>query len=292
MEEATVVGIAHRCYGRTPTLRRLHSSTNVVYALDFADALPRKVFKTVAPGWADGDIRRDQRLLRALRAHGVRTPAIEHTQEDLPGAATAFTIMPFVGACTLGELPTGSPDPFRKLIVESGRWLAHLHRLDPAAIDGLEREFGPAHDEAEARSIRAGLAAHGRLDAHRELLERAAGLLGRPRTAFIHRDYSPSQVLTDGTVLVAVVDWGAAGYGFPTWDLGLCLAYVRYFWQDEARALAILEGYLDASPLSDAQLREVRLWEAYTVLRLTSFSAKPERLALGESLITQALACA
>lgn len=285
MDPTDIEGIALQLYGRTPTLTSIWSFVSAVYVLDFGGELPDKIIKAGRNKTSDAEVRREQTILSSLRAQGLAVPDIEFTQDDV-AAPHPFTIMPRHATITLGQLfweieqETSLP-----LFAALGRWLAQMQTLPPTAVAGIYTpEQALQEDLKEYAFIQENLAAQGLLTpGYTAVLAGAYHALHQPRHTLVHRDYNPSQVMMDGRDILYVVDWGSTMHGFAAWDLGLCMAYVKFFWQSAAHAAQVWAGYDAVRPLTPADETRRALWERYTLLRLLA-SLPPEMLAERERI--------
>jgi len=102
------------------------------------------------------------------------------------------------------------------------------------------------------------------------LFDRFAELQDRPRPALIHSDFNAGQVMVSDNAIAYVVDWDFAQHGRPMRDLGLCIAYTKFYHHSDERAAALRQAYQHIRWLSPEDTEECTLWEIYTLLRVTS----------------------
>lgn len=189
----------------------------------------------------------------AARNAGVRTPdlvAFDDTLELLP---VPYTVFERVHADTLGLLdvhPERAADAWREL----GRDLAHLHtgvRRD-GANGGLEPEPLPDPRLRLPELADEGLFTALEADWLGRWLARLEPYTLEPAEArFLHGDTQMTNLLvTPGLEYVAVIDWGAAGWGDPAHDFaGVPLGVVPF----------MLEGYREVAPLPGDDAAEARI---------------------------------
>ena len=227
---AEVERLVRRLYDPAPTVRHLRTSINAVFVLEFESA-PDKILKLgFQPRFALG-LLREQRVLPSLRAVGLEVSTLELTQDALQEHSAPFSIMRRDAERSLSQCSWASPDEYGVLFQDAGRWLARLHGVDPDEVAGVTPpEEARAGGVAEREDIRDAVARAGMLgEGPPELFARFEQLQERPRRWLIHGDYNASQVMTVDGALSYVVDWDSTQYGRPMRDLGLCLAYARFY---------------------------------------------------------------
>lgn len=97
-----------------------------------------------------------------------------------------------------------------------------------------------------------------------DAIRRTADCLVERRTALVHGDYSPKNILADGSDVV-ILDFEVAHWGNPRFDVAFCLAHlmlkssIEGRGPDMARAItAFLDGYAVTGPdVMDAELANV-----------------------------------
>jgi aminoglycoside phosphotransferase (APT) family kinase protein len=241
------------------------SSLTFVAELAVPDREARDVvIKLAPPGLppvGNRDVLRQARLLRLLgAAPGIRVPGVLHEEDGEP----PLFIMDFVPGESYEPLVDVSDNPPPPSVVTArahaaARMLAHLHRLDPAAIgitdpavavaaelDRWIRLFATVDD-----SICPG---HAVLRAR--LLERIpAGV--QPRV--LHGDYRVGNMLFAGEELTAIIDWEIWGVGDPRTDLAWLLMLTdplhRFKEPRDARNTRAGEGMPALDQLLDVYLR-------------------------------------
>jgi aminoglycoside phosphotransferase (APT) family kinase protein len=260
-----------RLFDPPPEVRHHRTSVSTVFILRLDDGR-EKILKISDDPQFEAGLRREQRVLSQLRALGLAVSKIELTQDDLPDASFSFSLMPREASHSLGELWWRTPKKVASLFEDAGRWLADLHRYDPAAVPDA---IGPA----EARRLEAGERERIRADVEkaaldipgvRTLFTRFEELQERPRPVLIHSDFNASQVMVAEERIAYVVDWDYTQHGRPMRDLGLCLAYTKFYDQSVERAAALFHAYDQVRALSPDEREECTLWEIYTLLRVTS----------------------
>jgi len=271
MNEAQIIDIAHRLYRQKPQLTHLRTSINAVYVLHFDD-LPDKIFKVAYDMRFKEGLLQEQRILLSLSKLGVAVPTLECTQDDMQGVDNWFSIMARDAEFSLADHFKRDNESYSELFRESGRWLAHLHGIDPNDVPGAMSPVAAQIAEIrERRRIRemldeAELMQH---DYH-PLFHRFAEIQNRPRKAFIHGDFNATQVMVKNRQVSYVVDWGSGQFGRAMRDLGLCLAYTKFYDYALNEATLVQQGYESVRPLSDAERHECLHWELYTLLRITA----------------------
>jgi aminoglycoside phosphotransferase (APT) family kinase protein len=178
------------------------------------------------------DVRREARLLAALRPLGTPVPEVLASCEDDRVIGAPFYVMGFVEGWVLGQdLPPAlaGPDGPRRIAEELVDGLVDLHALSPEA-DGLAG-FGRPQGYLERQLKRFG----GLLEANatRPLPELeqvaewlAANLPASPPPTVVHGDYRLGNVMYAPREprLAAILDWEMATIGDPLADLGYMTA--------------------------------------------------------------------
>ena len=274
MDELQIKAIVQQLYGETPTIRHHRTSINTVYSIRFVHGAD-KIFKFCDnPKWKAG-LLREQKVLPSLKKLGLDVSTIEYTQADVAHTDTDFSIMARDAEYSLSEHFTINLSDYGALFAEAGKWLANLHSIDPAAVLGVMqppdavtggiRERRKIYDDL----IKADLMVHD----YYPLFRRFEEIQKRPRTDLIHGDFNASQVMITGKKLAYVVDWDSAQYGRAMRDLGLCLAYTKFYDRAVREAPLLQDAYETIRPLSDAERHECLHWEMYTLLRITAHAA-------------------
>jgi aminoglycoside phosphotransferase (APT) family kinase protein len=211
----------------------------------------------------DDEAAREALIAPLVAAAGVRAPRLVAADLERSISPRPYTIYQHAPGVLLGSLP---PDPvrFAPLLRALGGELARIAEIpiDETVRAGLhDRKFDPRRRLAIAVE-------RGALDATSagELaawLDAQAPRLGPPRApVFLHNDIHPWNLLVDPAhdELVAIIDWGDAGYADPALEL-VSMAHFTL--------PAIVEGYRAAGgPVDDDFLRRVAwlgaslaLWE-------------------------------
>lgn len=293
VSQLAVQELAARLFDPPPEVRHHRTSVNTVFILRLADGREKVLKINDDPNFAVG-LRREQRVLAQLGALGLAVSHVELTQDDVPDASFSFSLMPREASHSLGELWWKTPERVASLFEDAGRWLANLHRHDPAAVpDALCPVEARRQEVGERERIRADVETAA-LDVPgvRTLFTRFEELQDRPRPALIHSDFNASQVMVAEDGIAYVVDWDFAQHGRPMRDLGLCLAYTKFYDQSVERAAALFHAYEQVRPLSPSERNECVLWEIYTLLRVTSaqhLAGGIENSVRGLELITDAV---
>ncbi|MEU7136194.1 phosphotransferase family protein [Streptomyces sp. NPDC046261] len=178
------------------------------------------------------DMRREHRVIDALRGTAVPVPRAVLLCEDEDVIGAPFYVMEFVEGTpyrTAGQLTALGPERTRKVVLELTDTLVALHAVDPPAAgladfgrpEGfLERQLRRWDKQLQASR---GRDLPGIDELHREL---AAALPHSPAPTVVHGDYRLDNVLVgaDDTI-AAVLDWEMSTLGDPLTDLGLLIMY-------------------------------------------------------------------
>ncbi|MEU2510729.1 phosphotransferase family protein [Streptomyces syringium] len=178
------------------------------------------------------DMRREHRVISALRDTAVPVPEAIALCEDEDVLGSPFYVMEFVTGTpyrTAEQLAALGPARTREVVLGLADTLVALHAVDPEKVglgdfgrpEGfLERQLRRWGKQLEASRNRelAGI------DELREAL--GATLPQSPAPTVVHGDYRLDNVLigADGTV-EAVLDWEMSTLGDPLTDLGLLMMY-------------------------------------------------------------------
>ena len=153
-----------------------------------------------------------------------------------------------------------------------GKWLAHLHTIAPDAVAGImpkgEAFVGEIRERREIYD--ALLAADMMKPDYYPMFQRFEKFQKQPRTDLIHGDFNAAQVMVDGKKLAYIVDWDSVQYGSAMRDLGLCMAYTKFYDRAILEAPKLQLAYESVRPLTDAERHECLHWELYTLLRITA----------------------
>ena len=158
------------------------------------------------PHSGPADVEREAAFQRHAAAGGIPAPAIEFVG---PIDGLPVMVMTWVPAPTMAEALIADPARSDEFGRQSGRTLAAIHRLPPLA------------DTSAGGTLGRWLAATD--DWLRVLVTDPS----RPAVP-IHADYHPSNLLVDGSGIVAVLDWTNAAVGHPLIDLGRAFACLRF----------------------------------------------------------------
>jgi aminoglycoside phosphotransferase (APT) family kinase protein len=193
-------GVANRIYATRDVVLRV--------ATDHPEARP--------------DARTESVAAPIARAAGVLTPRLLAFDDSRRLADRPYTIWERIHGETLGLMQPGAPSPSTWIgVVEQ---LAMLHRGVDACPDP-NRWLDEPERERDLRPLLARVASAGHLTRHEaddveqwmRALEPAIAVTPTPR--FLHDDIHAMNVMctADGTLL-AILDWGDAGWGDPTLD--------------------------------------------------------------------------
>ncbi|WP_370422782.1 phosphotransferase family protein [Streptomyces sp. QH1-20] len=178
------------------------------------------------------DMRREHRVISALRDTAVPVPEAILLCEDEDVLGAPFYVMEFVTGTpyrTAEQLAALGPARTREVVLGLADTLVDLHAVDPDAV-GLG-DFGRPEGFLERQLRRWGKqleASRNRELAGIDELREALGtaLPQSPAPTVVHGDYRLDNVLigADGTV-EAVLDWEMSTLGDPLTDLGLLMMY-------------------------------------------------------------------
>jgi aminoglycoside phosphotransferase (APT) family kinase protein len=207
----------------------------------------------------------------AARAIGVRTPLLIAFDPTLTLLPVPYTLYERVRGDTLGLLDL-EPNDTPKVWREVGSDLARLH-------SGIMREGAIADLECEAvpdpRSLPDALAEAGTFSAIEarwleRWLDRLAPLAHTPESeCFLHNDVQATNIMVGAVSrdYLAILDWGAAGWGDLAWDFaGMPLRAVPF----------MLEGYRDAALLAHDNTIEARILWRHLQLALFLLQREPQ----------------
>lgn len=219
-----------------------------------------------------GAIRKEAVAVPAARAAGVRTPRIVAFDDTLELLPVPYVVYERVRGATLGLLelePTDTPRVWREL----GRDLARLHvGVSP---DGPAGRLGTPEELPDPRPWTEELAADGYFTTMEarwlaEWLDRLAPAALTPVTPrFLHGDTQTTNVMVRAESLeyLAVIDWGACGWGDPAWDFaGVPLR----------AAPLLLQGHRDVAPLEGDETAEARILWRHLQLALFLLRREPQ----------------
>lgn len=263
--------VASALFSPAPEVVHHRTSVNTVFVLSF-EGSQDKILKTNDHPEYSGGLLNEQRVLPQLRGIGLAVSKVETTQDDLSGSRFPFSVMPREASESISNIWWRDPEEVGALYGDAGRWLAHLHRHDPSSVpDAIEPSEAQRLEIGERERINTDVLAAG-LDLNdvAGLFDRFTELQERPRTALIHGDYSPGQVMASEEAIAYVVDWDYAQHGRPMRDLGLCLAYTKFYGEGLALAEEIARAYWEVRRWTASEAQECDLWELYTLLRVTS----------------------
>ncbi|MGX8909347.1 phosphotransferase family protein [Streptomyces netropsis] len=178
------------------------------------------------------DMRREHRVISALRDTAVPVPETILLCEDEDVLGSPFYVMEFVTGTpyrTAEQLAALGPARTREVVLGLADTLVDLHAVDPDTV-GLG-DFGRPEGFLERQLRRWGKqleASRNRELAGIDELREALGtaLPQSPAPTVVHGDYRLDNVLigADGTV-EAVLDWEMSTLGDPLTDLGLLMMY-------------------------------------------------------------------
>ncbi|MCQ8772503.1 phosphotransferase family protein [Streptomyces telluris] len=178
------------------------------------------------------DMRREHRVISALRPTAVPVPETVLLCEDESVLGSPFYVMEFVEGTpyrTAAQLTAIGPERTRRVVLGLADTLVRLHAVDPQAAgladfgrpDGfLERQlrrWGKQLEASRNRELPGIDALHSAL---------AGALPVSPAPAVVHGDFRLDNVLVgDDDSVRAVLDWEMSTLGDPLTDLGLLVMY-------------------------------------------------------------------
>jgi macrolide phosphotransferase len=240
----------------------------------------RDVVLRVATDHPDGvpDARTESVAAPAAYAAGILTPRLIAFDDTRTIVDRPFSLWERIQGATLGRINL-SRDARLAAWHAVGRELARVHRLVTVCPDPRGYLEAPG-DEPDVVRLLATLVAAGRLDsgAASDIEAACRDLAGAARTmdAFTHGDAHAMNIMCrDDGKLLALIDWGDAGWSDPMHDFSAMPLDV---------IPSAVAGYEAESgePLDEAAC--ARLVRAKTVSALDHFVRHPERAMDGESL--------
>jgi aminoglycoside phosphotransferase (APT) family kinase protein len=204
------------------------------------------------------DARTESIAAPVAHAAGVLTPRMLFFDDSRELVDGPYSIWERVHGETLGLLscePKSMPDTWRQV----GYQMAHLHAcVQP--FDDPKRYLHEPERDLDLSSLLDELVTSGQI--RTDLTEEISWLIDELRPAvleesnvcFLHSDVKDLNIMcTRADELLALIDWGDAGWGDPTFD----------FFQIPLSAIpTVLEGYRDVAPdLLGATLKERIIWD-------------------------------
>jgi len=222
---ATMPGHAGFSYGFTARYRQ-----------NGAETVERLVLRLPPPNVryvGTADVMRQVRILNALRGTTVPVPEVRYAGEDPQWFGRPYFMTVWLDGYTLHTAPGEwsahlSAADLHAMAEQAMQALAALHRLDwQQSVPELGPPLDPLEDvqrwdrfwerAADPELVRLGP------EVKRRLLERMPPV---PRIGVFHGDYQFSNLLWQGTRLVAVLDWELVGIGSVLNDLGWIMLFV------------------------------------------------------------------
>ena len=207
------------------------------------DSLPGNLVmrQDFALKYASTRVEDEYRPLLALAELGLPVPRPFHLEEESSELGPPFMLVERLSGRPPGTyfgMSTPCPSAFRDLAA----MLATLHRVEPATL-GMER---PPDGTDNMRQLIGQYQAKWRENATRAspVVDYAYGWALREcgrdagRTAVVHGDAGPYNLLVDDDRLTAVLDWEFAHAGDPAEDLGVARVYADSFmpWEEFMQA--------------------------------------------------------
>ena len=252
----------------------------------FKQALPKL---NVAAEWY-APVERNRAEAGWIRTANAMLPGIAPTLLAEDREVDAFA-MEFLAPCDhpVWKAQLLSGDANTATAVAAGHVLAVLHSRS-AACSNLADEFSNAAD-FHALRIEPYLLATGL--AHPDIAEELHGIAAATestRTALIHGDYSPKNLLVGGPAGIIVLDAECATWGDPAFDLAFCLTHLllkaRFVSRPAASTAAVyamLKAYRPGIDWEAAERYEQRLARLLPALMLARVDGKSPVEYLDES---------
>jgi Ser/Thr protein kinase RdoA (MazF antagonist) len=252
-----VTDIASSLYGHEPRIQRLVSHNNLVFLLDFRGILPNKVLKmSGSRPMAAKRVLGEQQALRVLHQAGLPVPEVEFTQDDGTTTHVPFFTMPQIPGETLEATWSNPPAWEQEAWKRAGRFVAQLRHVQIQEVHEIITPPWNAFD-----NVRIIFEKHGFLrPPFTHILDEAEDLKGHDDQCFIHGDYGPSQIITNGDAF-CVVDWEAPTTGSLLDALGRIIAMTREYGGQDRHIQWLINGFEEVEPLSQAQIHELHIRE-------------------------------
>lgn len=274
---ALATELGRRVFGQTPLVSRFQAVRSDVFRLDFERGTPAHLIKIAREDPAS--IVREQNVLQALLNLQFEVPPLEATQADHPGALRPFTVMPVIIGTSAAAIYTQDARRGAAVFERLGRFLGRLATVPPGSIPA-----GMTADEARRCELTALEEQQAALNAskwfrkdHTRCFQDARRLLEGPPEWFGHRE--GGQLITDGSQVFTVIDWGEAGAVWPYADLARHIHAMRA-WHDlwGGQWLSrLLQGFGSVRPLADGWIEVVEAWLLYFCLRDAAALVKTDR---------------
>jgi aminoglycoside phosphotransferase (APT) family kinase protein len=201
-------------------------------------------------------IRTGASALEVAERAGLSAPRLigaDLTGDDAGAIATLETVVP-------GSTAWPAPTPLERLRA-AGAALVPVHSVALEPTKDLRLRPRPIAVDDFARDRRTGrMPTTAALSAADELLQ-AHGLPG-DRTAFVHGDVWPGNVIWTGETTAVLIDWKTAGVGHPGVDLGELRKQVAIIFGPDAPDV-VLDGWERAA---GAAAEHVAYWDAVAAL--------------------------
>ena len=235
-------------------------------------------FVRVNEGKSEVDVAWEARLVGALAAGGVVTPAPIVARDGRPYAPLASTRGKWVSAFPWRSGTHLAPhEVTTESASELGAALAQLHVVGRDLPPAWRRGSIYDHDHLVARFRRFEDAIDPQLARAIEVIgdelavaARAHAIRARATTGIIHGDLFRDNVLWQDGRLVAILDFEQASGGSLAYDLGVCIN--DWCWVDGPRfdlVTALLQGYQTRRPLTDGDLAALPIEVRVAAMRFT-----------------------
>ncbi len=251
-----------------------HSGFTYFVTVEGGDAAARYVLRLPPPGAriaGPADVVRQGRIMSALHAAGLPTPAIPATSSDPVIDGRPFILMEAVDGTRIEKTVTGNKA--FDIVSSAVAVLKQLHSLplDQTGI-GDEESVG-----LQSEMMRWAMLMQRAPD---ELTTRAGELGGllaislpvERAPTLVHGDYHYGNMLFRGPEVVAVLDWEIGQIGQPLLDLGcLFIAAIRNQYQSEGSAMGAIDVSVDdLYRLYGADPDEMRWFAAMSLYKYSS----------------------
>jgi aminoglycoside phosphotransferase (APT) family kinase protein len=277
-----VLYLAESLYKTKPEIENYGASSSGVWGLRFDDKKADRVIKLGVK--SSGSLLREQKVIQNLHRFELAIPEIEFTQNDLPNVWTPFMVMPKVGNATLKDACANDRPFATAKCRQAGEFVARLSQIPVSAIE-IYPDFSIMPEDLKDDSMfeAIGLNKWHKVIAklkqwdvltakiHEILLAVKNKIELKNYQNIIHQDFIPRQILVNPQKF-AVIDWESAAPGSTLIDLGDFLGGIRRSLRNKDNrgiyANAFLDGFCSLHSLSEAEISEIALWEAYSTINV------------------------
>jgi len=280
--EEVAVALGHRLDGTVEGLRRLSGGASRVtsaFELRTRDGAVRPLILQMDRGAAPrGRVRMEDDLLRAAATAGVPVPGVVAVGDGDELGASWLVVERLEGETIPRKILRDDAwaAARRALTDQAGTALASIHRIDPAAIDGLP----PSDPLGDPLPL---LNALGEVRPALELGVRWLASRTPPggpvvTVVTVHGDYRLGNFLVGPDGLRGVLDWELAHAGDPAEDVGwLCAPAWRFGGSGEVGGFGtlgeLLTAYAAAGGAADMTPARVHWWQVYATVKWAAICA-------------------